>query len=299
MYNITFGSNLELIDEYAFAHCRYLGEVNLPDSSLAVAENAFFECGGLMRVTIPKSVKTIANRAFYLCESLEEIVVSPENASYCSVDGNLFSKDMSMLIQYAIGKEDTEYTLPDGVKEVGAYAFYGCPVLGQIIMPYGLKNIGDCAFANCESLYVLYIPGSVDEILGDDIAEDCPSMSAIYFGAGEEEWESIGGPYRFEDYDVWVNYGYIHYDEEIKIQQTETETVAQIEPPYEMISKTLVVGLYKDGILTAVGTVVCSGDMEEFNFTEDYDEIRIMYWNDLTSGAPLTETEVIKTGSAN
>lgn len=189
--------------------------------------------------------------------------------------------------------------MPESVKVIGDYAFNGCSVLKSTQIHNKVEYIGDYAFANCESLYVLYIPGSVDEILGDDIAEDCPSMSAIYFGAGEEEWESIGGPHRFEDYDVWVNYGYIHYDEEIKIQQTETETVAQIEPPYEMISKTLVVGLYKDGILTAVGTVVCSGDMEEFNFTEDYDEIRIMYWNDLTSGAPLTETEVIKTGSAN
>lgn len=55
--------------------------------------------------------------------SLKSIAVSEENSNYKTVDGVLYSKDMTKLLGYPMARADAEYVIPDSVNEIVNSAF--------------------------------------------------------------------------------------------------------------------------------------------------------------------------------
>ena len=117
-----------------------------------IGENAFYGCNRLTQVTIPKSVASIGENAFYRCSALKEINVENDNTVYCSEDGVLFNKDKTTLIQYPSSKENTSYTIPNSVTNIGEKAFEGCSTLTQITITKNVTSIGNSAFSDCNAL---------------------------------------------------------------------------------------------------------------------------------------------------
>ena len=68
--------------------------------------------------------------------------------------------------------------LPEGLKEIGNYAFYKCVNLESVKIPYGVKKIGDHTFSYCESLTSINIPDSVTGI-ANMAFEKCSSLKNI------------------------------------------------------------------------------------------------------------------------
>ena len=98
----------------------------ISDSVTSIGDGAFQKCRSLNYVTIGKSVSTIGERAFYYCDRLQDIEVSETNANYCDIDGNLYSKEGTILIQYALGKMEQSFTMPNSVTNISSLAFAGC-----------------------------------------------------------------------------------------------------------------------------------------------------------------------------
>ena len=162
--SITIPNTVTSIDMSAFAGCDRITSITIPDSVTNIARQAFFGCDSLTTVIIPDSVISIGSDAFYKCTSLITINVDSGNEKYCSVDGVLFNKDKTELIQYPIGRTNMSYTFPDNVTSVGMYAFSYCSSLTSIEIPNCVKNIGYEAFYNCTSLTSITIPDSVTSI---------------------------------------------------------------------------------------------------------------------------------------
>ena len=74
----------------------------------------------------------------------------------------------------------TSVTIPNSVKEIGAFAFLNCTSLTSVTIPESVKEIRDGAFYNCTSLTSVTIPSSVTEIQG----------SAFGYYDDEEDWET-------------------------------------------------------------------------------------------------------------
>ena len=55
-------------------------------------------------------------------------------------------------------------TIPEGVTEIGSYAFSNCLRLKEIVVPDGVTTIGNNAFWNCRSLEKLTLPSSLENI---------------------------------------------------------------------------------------------------------------------------------------
>ena len=133
------------IEDSAFDDCKNLTDITLPASLQAIGAWAFHGCDKLQRIALPQTVSQIGTYAFGSCESLVEITVSPFNEFYCSIDGNLYSKDKTVLLQYAIGKTDTEFRLPDETKRIAFRAFSDAFYL-QYIDLNGILVVEDKAF---------------------------------------------------------------------------------------------------------------------------------------------------------
>lgn len=87
---------------------------------------------------------------------------------------------------------EKEYTIPDGVSAIGAFAFSGCSKLREIIIPDSVTSIGDGAFSKCISLINITIPDNVMSI-GGFVFFDCSSLTNIAVNNSNEYYTSEDG----------------------------------------------------------------------------------------------------------
>ena len=122
--SITIPNRLSFIGCGAFESCISLPSVTIPDSVTAIGNAAFYGCHSLISIAIPSSVTSIGNYAFQSCSKLTGIIVAADNTHYCSIDGDLYSKDMTVLIQHPAGKNGACW-IPDSVTFIaeGAFSF--------------------------------------------------------------------------------------------------------------------------------------------------------------------------------
>lgn len=137
----------------AFARCASLENVEIPNTVVSISEYAFQETA-LESVMIPDSVTDIAEGVFMDCNFLESITVGANNPNYTSIDGNLYSKDGSVLLLYAPGKSETSFKIPSTVLSISSYAFYRCPRLKAVVIPANVTRIEQNAFSWCNSLKI-------------------------------------------------------------------------------------------------------------------------------------------------
>lgn len=175
--SITIPDSATEIGDKAF-YGSNITEITLPDSLKTIGEEAFALCYKPTKITIPASVEVIGLNAFYCCTSMNEIIVSPKNEIYTSIDGVLFSKDMKTLINYPQGKSGSEYKVPDSVTTIEAYSFFNCDSLERVFIPDSVTQIGDCAFYECSNLTEIPISKTIKSI-GERVFENCEKLTSI------------------------------------------------------------------------------------------------------------------------
>jgi hypothetical protein len=171
-----------------------------------IRSSVFEENTYITSVVISENVTMIDGTTFSGCKGLTNISVVENNAIYKSIEGNLYTKDETTLVKYAIGKTETTFTIPDSVTTIGANACSNCQNITSIVVPdsvviigpgaFGsnsrltsvvlgerVASIGDSAFEECESLTSVIIPDSVTSI-GEYVFSSCCNLSSVVLGDG-------------------------------------------------------------------------------------------------------------------
>ena len=205
-----------------FMYCESLTSIILPTTVQVIEQNAFF-CCNIENFRIPASVTTI-NDGLYASSKYFE--VDADNAHFCSVDGVVFTKDMTTLVVYP-NKEGESYTIPETVVTIGSTAFYTNPYLKSVVIPDGLKTIGRSAFRYCKLFESVNIPEGVESIggdsfegtaltsftfpktvtyIGEGVLSDCDMLTEIIVDPENENYCSIDGALYTKDGTVIMVY---------------------------------------------------------------------------------------------
>jgi hypothetical protein len=83
-----------IIDEYAFAECIALANVNFPQTTI-IKNNAFNDCEALVEAGFPKTL-SIGNEVFKGCTSLSSLNIPQAVIFGGNVFGNTGNKDISI-----------------------------------------------------------------------------------------------------------------------------------------------------------------------------------------------------------
>ncbi len=146
--NITVPASVLQLGASAFERC-----TNLTSATLALPnlKNQSFKYSGLVGVSIAAGVTNIVNSAFDACSSLTNIQVDGASAKYSSVDGVLYNKTQTTLLECPEGIAGS-FTIPGFVAIITNSAFANCAKLTNAFIPDSVTNLGASAFFQCTGL---------------------------------------------------------------------------------------------------------------------------------------------------
>jgi len=176
--SVSIPASVKSISGYAFDGCISLKEVTIPNSVSTIASFAFSHCSALRTIVIPASVTTVQPGAFEHCPGLVSIDVDAGNAAYIDVDGVLFTKDKTKIVQYPAGKTAGTYAIPDGTVTIEHTAFSSCAHLSKVTIPDSVTSIGGDVFYGCVGLTSIVIPEGITEISSRTF-KDCINLRRI------------------------------------------------------------------------------------------------------------------------
>ncbi|MDX2109482.1 MAG: leucine-rich repeat domain-containing protein [Verrucomicrobiota bacterium] len=199
--SVTIPNSVTSIGDEAFFRCFSLTSVTISNNVTSIGDAAFHSCTSLTSVTLGNSITSIGFSVFDNCSSLIAFIVDPANSAYSSLDGVLFNKAQSVLIQYPIANTGSTYTIPNSVTSIGGgafrncsrltsvtfgtsvttidyFAFYYCSNLSSVTLGNSVTSIRSYAFDFCTSLTSVTIPNSVTSI-GEGAFRNCSSLTSV------------------------------------------------------------------------------------------------------------------------
>lgn len=224
---VNLPNTLKEINLRAFWGCKSLETCRLPEGLEYIEERIFFDCDSLTSVTIPNTVNFLGlsicedcdnltylyiggtNETFFYtysstpigyCPLLEKIEVSEKNIALKSIDGVLYSKDGSDLIEYPAGKKDQTYYVADETKKISRFAFNQIDNIEELVLPEGLLEVEAAFIRECDNLSSLVLPSTL--IKSDPFGSIVSCDNIVYI---ENKSETIFALDKLTENTLWLD----------------------------------------------------------------------------------------------
>ena len=171
LQNVYIENGLETLNYGAFAFCKNLSYIKLPDSLKNMEGAIFFGCSNLStinlpeklekiggqdfagttikEISIPKSVKDLGSQLFQDCNLLKKVIFLNE---FSSIPKGTFQNSSVEIIKF-----------PKNINEISNNGM-AAALFKEIDIPSSVVKIGDNAFGGNSNLRKIRIPNSVKEI---------------------------------------------------------------------------------------------------------------------------------------
>ena len=184
---VTYGGvayDVVALGEYAFYGANITG-INIPTSITRIKTHCFAMATGPSSIYIPASVTEIDEMSLVPL-NMTYINVSEDNPNYRTIDGLLYSKDSTTLVQCPPGKSGT-VTLPLCTQHIGRFSFSYCRTLTNVALHEGITSIGYGAFMFAYSLDNITIPSTVS-FIGSNLFEKCTALNNLVIANGNSHY---------------------------------------------------------------------------------------------------------------
>lgn len=184
---VRMPADMKVIPNYMFYNCSSFTGEGIDFSSLEVIGNyAFYNCSNLKSIDL-SSVETLGTYAFRYA-GISELTIPRTLTAITSATAT--APAYTTAYTFADCTNLTSVILHDDLITIGAYAFYNCTNLttvkymtadGELVgednaitLPEGLLNLGRYAFSYCAAEEA-YIPSTV-ELMGGYVFQECPNL---------------------------------------------------------------------------------------------------------------------------
>lgn len=147
---ILYTKTMKSLVQYPAAKTDYSFEI--PATVTIMPDCAFSPQPYLESLSIGPALGLISDGALAECAILSEITVDPDNKVMESVDGVLFNKGVTRLIQYPVCHPAVEYEMPSTVEELGDLSMLGALYIHKLDLPESLRTIGIYSLIGCSGL---------------------------------------------------------------------------------------------------------------------------------------------------
>lgn len=197
--SVKMCTGLKEIGYNAFSKCTSLETVEFSDGVEIIGICAFAGCTALRSIDLPASLKWITSSAFQGCNLLTTVHYAGSLEQWEKVQGKekfwgdipaseVICSDGSasrplLLIEDGVLKACTDklittVSIPEGINEIGEYAFQNCEKLEAVEIPQGVTKVSYCAFDACKALKSVTFPEGLKEIRAQAF-QHCESLTAI------------------------------------------------------------------------------------------------------------------------
>lgn len=212
---IDFPSSLESIGDAAFCNSN-LRSINFPPFLFHIGKEAFSFCNKADTVRIPVSCQDIDDMAFIATSGY---FLVDENPRYSSLDGVLYSRDKTTLIQCPVSKIG-HFEIPESVIKIGKASFCWCSKLTSVSLPSQLTRIEELAFDGCDGLSSITFPEAVNYV-GGLALYNCSNLKSLYLKNSEPPtltyllaqkvykfnlFVPFGSKIKYQSHDFWKEY---------------------------------------------------------------------------------------------
>ena len=206
--SVTLPNTITTIGSSAFSLCYDLNKINIPASVTTIEGYAFNACLSLLDLTIPSTVTTIGGSAFNLVAN----VINEGGSAYGArsvngfVNGYLVYADNTKTKLCACSHlANGKLKLPETLEEIGGLAFIYCADLDALTLPNSIQSVGSNAFYGCAAMLSLTVPKTIATI-GASAFFDVPNV--IYEGS------LSGSPWGAKSVNGYVDGNLVYEDEE-------------------------------------------------------------------------------------
>lgn len=226
--SLDIPEGVQYCDTYSLRNCSALTNVKIPSTLIGIGTYAFYGCAKLTSVELPASLAFYGQSPFSSCTLLQSININSGCANYTSVEGVVFDKAQTILIEYPLGKTGASYSvpatvtainnnafiynshltsidLPDGLTTISGSAFWGCNGLTSVTLPAGVSAIGQYGFGLCNALTNVTTLRTNPASLGAD-------AFLLYDPNGRKIWVPNGTAATYKVTGNWASYAGMIYD---------------------------------------------------------------------------------------
>ncbi len=188
---INIPDSITDINVGAFENLKNLVKINLPDSVTSIGKDAFSQDKKLTTVNISKNVQMIGSTCFDQDTALTAVNVDPNNLYFSSLDGVLFDKKQTELIEYPEGKTEESYTVPNTVEKIGSYSFRSAK-LSAVILSDNVETIDFAGFEYMANLEQVTVSENLTSF-GESSFIGCDKLTSFIVNDNNKNYSSIDG----------------------------------------------------------------------------------------------------------